>query len=117
MLPQTIALGAAIAYALSSAFVSISACPQRRKNSSGTGNSLGYFIAGGTLESLGLRLVLYALSFGPVILVTPLTATLPLWVVLGGKIFLRDVEEITPRIMMGALLVVAGTVVMSLAKP
>ena len=79
-------------------------------------NSLGYFIAGGTLETLGLLLVLYALSFGPVIVVTPLTATLPLWVVLGGKIFLRDVEEITPRIMVGALLVVAGTILMALAK-
>jgi drug/metabolite transporter (DMT)-like permease len=42
--------------------------------------------------------VLYSLSFGPVILVTPLTATLPLWVVIGGNIFLRDVEGITPRI-------------------
>lgn len=78
--------------------------------------SLGYFIAGGFLESLGLLLVLYALSFGPVILVTPLTATLPLWVVLGGKIFLRDVEEITPRITMGALLVVAGSIFIALAK-
>jgi drug/metabolite transporter (DMT)-like permease len=51
-----------------------------------------------------------------VIVVTPLTATLPLWVVLGGKIFLRDVEEIAPRIMVGALLVVAGTILMALAK-
>ena len=54
--------------------------------------SLGYFIAGGALESLGLLLVFYALTFGPVILVTPMTATLPLWVVLGGKFFLRDVN-------------------------
>jgi hypothetical protein len=29
--------------------------------------------------------VLYSLSFGPVILVTPLTATLPLWVVALAK--------------------------------
>jgi hypothetical protein len=36
--------------------------------------------------------VFYALTFGPVILVTPMTATLPLWVVLGGKFFLRDVN-------------------------
>jgi drug/metabolite transporter (DMT)-like permease len=78
--------------------------------------SIGYFVAGGTLESLGLLLVLYALTFGPVVLVTPLTATLPLWVVLGGKIFLRDVETITTRIIVGAGLVVAGTVAMALAR-
>jgi len=78
--------------------------------------SLAYFIAGGTLESLGLLLVLYALTFGPVILVTPMTATLPLWVVLGGKLLLRDVEKITKRIVVGAGLVVAGTVAMILAR-
>jgi drug/metabolite transporter (DMT)-like permease len=78
--------------------------------------ALGYFIVGGSLESLGLLLVLYALSFGPVVMVTPLTATLPFWVVLGGKIFLRDVEKITARIIAGAILVVCGTIAISVAK-
>ena len=78
--------------------------------------SLGYFIVGGSLESLGLLLVLYALSFGPVVMVTPLTATLPLWVVIGSKLFLGDVEKITTRTVIGAILVVAGTVAISLAK-
>jgi drug/metabolite transporter, DME family len=76
-----------------------------------------YFIAGGALESLGLLLVLYALTFAPVVLVTPLTATLPLWVILGGKLLLRDVEKITRQIVVGAALVVGGTIVMALAKP
>ena len=79
--------------------------------------SIGYFIGGGSLESLGLLLVLYALSFGPVVTVTPLTATLPLWVVIGSKLFLRDVEKITTRIVIGALLVVAGTIAITLNKP
>jgi drug/metabolite transporter, DME family len=57
------------------------------------------------------------LTFAPVILVTPLTATLPLWVVLGGKLLLRDVEKITRQIVVGAALVVGGTLVMALAKP
>lgn len=78
--------------------------------------SVGYFIVGGSLESLGLLLVLYALSFGPVVMVTPLTATLPLWVVIGSKLFLRDVETITTRTVVGAILVVCGTVAISVAK-
>jgi uncharacterized membrane protein len=78
--------------------------------------SIGYFIAGGSFESLGLLMVLYALTFAPVVMVTPLTATLPLWVVLFGKLFLRDVEEITARTASGAGLVVAGTVAITLAK-
>jgi drug/metabolite transporter (DMT)-like permease len=77
--------------------------------------SLGYFIAGGSFESLGLLLVLYALTFGPVVMVTPLTATLPLWVVIGSKLFLNDVEKITTRIAIGAILVVLGTIAISLA--
>ena len=78
--------------------------------------SLGYFVAGGGFESLGLVLVLYALSFGPVVMVTPLTATLPLWVVIGSKLFLRDIEKITTRIVVGAGLVVLGTIAITLAK-
>jgi len=78
--------------------------------------SLVYFVAGGAFESLGLLLVLYALSFGSVVMVTPLTATLPLWLVLLGKLFLRDVEKITTRTVIGAGLVVAGTIAITLAK-
>ena len=78
--------------------------------------SIGYFAGGGAFESLGLLLVLYALTYGPVVVVTPLTATLPLWVVLGSKLFLRDLEKITPRIVAGAALVVAGTIAITLAK-
>lgn len=79
--------------------------------------SIGYFIAGGAVESLGLLLVLYALAFGPVVMVTLLTATLPLWVVMLGKMFLRDVEKITTRIVIGAALVVCGTIAISLVTP
>ena len=78
--------------------------------------SLGYFAAAGAFESLGLLLVLYALTYGPVVVVTPLTATLPLWVVLGSKLFLRDLEKITPRVIAGAALVVAGTIAITLAE-
>jgi uncharacterized membrane protein len=78
--------------------------------------SIGYFAVGGAFESLGLLLVLYALTYGPVVVVTPLTATLPLWVVLGSKLFLRDLEKITPRIVAGAALVVAGTIAISLEE-
>lgn len=74
-----------------------------------------YFATAGTFESLGLLLVLYALSFGPVVLVTPLTATLPLWVVILSRLFLRDVEKITLRIVVGAMLVVCGTLAITLA--
>jgi hypothetical protein len=37
-------------------------------------------------------------------------------VVIGSKIFLNDVEKITPRVAVGALLVVLGTIAISFAK-
>jgi uncharacterized membrane protein len=37
-------------------------------------------------------------------------------VVIGSKLFLRDVEKITSRTVIGAILVVAGTVAISLTK-
>jgi drug/metabolite transporter (DMT)-like permease len=77
--------------------------------------SLGYFAGAGAFESLGLLLVFYALTYGPVVMVTPLTATLPLWVVLGSRLFLDDVEKITVRIVAGAALVVLGTIAIAVA--
>ena len=79
-------------------------------------DSLWYFATCGVFESLGLLLVLYALTYGTVVMITPLTSTLPLWVVIGSKLFLRDVEKITPQTVAGALLVVAGTMAITLAK-
>jgi drug/metabolite transporter, DME family len=92
------------------------ALPTTRDRLVWNAQSLKYFIIGGTFESLGLLLVLYALTYGPVVLVTPLTATLPLWVVIGSKLFLNDVEIINRRIVIGAVLVVFGTIAISLAK-
>jgi len=36
--------------------------------------------------------------------------------VIGSKLFLRDVETITPRTVIGAILVVAGTMAITLAR-
>ena len=78
--------------------------------------SIGYFIFTGLFETVGLLLVLYALSLGPVVIVAPIVSTLPLWVVLGSKFLLRDLEKITVRISLGAICVVLGTVAISLVN-
>lgn len=78
--------------------------------------SLGYFFFTGLFETVGLLLVLYALSVGPVVIVSPIVSTLPLWVVLGSALLLRDLEKITVRISIGAIFVVLGTIAISFAK-
>jgi len=76
--------------------------------------ALGPFIAAGAFETLGILLVITALSIGNVIIVSPLVGISPLWVLLGAVIFLRDLERINKRTIMGTICVVAGTAAISL---
>jgi drug/metabolite transporter (DMT)-like permease len=64
----------------------------------------------GIFETLGIITVIYALSVGPVVVVAPVAATYPLWVLLGTVVFSRDLEQINVRIFISALCIMAGTV-------
>lgn len=72
------------------------------------------FLMAGCFETLGIVLVITALSLGPVVVVSPLISTHPLWILLGTVIFLRGIENVSLRTALGALLVVSGTVAISL---
>jgi drug/metabolite transporter (DMT)-like permease len=50
------------------------------------------------------------------VVVSPIIATSPLWVVLGSRLFLRDIERLTLRTIFGALCVVAGTIAISIVR-
>lgn len=69
----------------------------------------------GIFETLGILTVIYALSVGPVVVVAPVAATYPLWVLLGTVMFFRDLEQINARIFIAALCVMAGTVAIYMA--
>jgi drug/metabolite transporter (DMT)-like permease len=70
----------------------------------------------GVFETLGIVLVIAALSTGPVVIVSPIVATSPLWILLGTWLFLRGIERLALRTIIGALCVVAGTVAISLVR-
>jgi uncharacterized membrane protein len=57
-----------------------------------------------------------SLSLGRVVLVAPIAATYPVWALIGAKLFLRDVEKITLRTVIGILSVVAGTIAIHLGR-
>jgi uncharacterized membrane protein len=71
------------------------------------GRSLLYFIGGGIAENTGVFLVLVALGFGDVSVVTPLSGTAPLFVLLLTVLFLGG-EQLSGRIVVGAVLIVLG---------
>jgi drug/metabolite transporter, DME family len=72
------------------------------------GRGLVYFVGAGIAENLSVFLVLVALSLGEVSVVTPLAGTAPLFVLPFTSLFLKGVETLTWRIVVGAILVVLG---------
>lgn len=60
--------------------------------------------------------VFSALSHGKVVIVEPLVSFNPVITLLLTSVFLRDLEVLNPRMITGALLTVAGTVLVVLAK-
>lgn len=74
------------------------------------------FLVAGVFETLGILMVITALSQGRVVVVSPIVATGPMWVLVGTYLFLRDLERITPRTILGTLCVISGTVMISLAR-
>jgi DME family drug/metabolite transporter len=74
------------------------------------------FLLAGAFETLGILLVIVALSVGQVVIVSPIVATSPLWILLGTWLFLQGIERLTLRTILGALAVVSGTIAISLVR-
>jgi drug/metabolite transporter (DMT)-like permease len=74
------------------------------------------FLCTGVFETVSIVLIITALSVGPVVVVAPLAATYPVWALIGTKLFLRDVEQINLKVVIGILSVVTGTVAINLGR-
>src|SRR5262245_21642250 len=70
--------------------------------------SLGYFVAAGIAENASVFLTVVALGLGTVSVVTPLTATAPIFVLFLSLLFLRGIERLSARIVIGTILIVLG---------
>lgn len=74
-----------------------------------------FFVLAGLFSACGIMLMFQALQRGEVVILSPVLATNPLFTLIFAAALLRGVERITPRIVAGALLVVAGVVVLTVA--
>ncbi len=74
------------------------------------------FLWTGISETLSILFIMTSLSLGRVVLVAPIAATYPVWALIGAKLFLRDVEKITLKTVIGILSVVAGTIAIHLGR-
>jgi uncharacterized membrane protein len=78
--------------------------------------ALGAFFCTGIFETLSIVFIMASLSAGRVVVVAPIAASYPVWALIGAKIFLRNVEKITFKTIIGILSVVAGTGAIHLGK-
>ena len=72
------------------------------------GRSLVYFMLAGVAENVGVFLLLEGLSLGTVSVVAPLASVSPIFVLAMSFVFLRGLDILNRRIVLGTLLIVSG---------
>ena len=96
-------------------FSSTLAFPAMRERVVWNPNSLVPFILAGVFETSAVLLMLTAFVTGPVVLVSPIAATSPIWTLLMSVVFLRDIERVSRYAVLGTLCVVVGVIAIYLA--
>jgi uncharacterized membrane protein len=77
---------------------------------------LYFYLAAGVAVSLGMVSIYYALDRGQVTVVIPISSTGPLFALTLSALFLRDVERVTLKIVIGASLIIAGVLLITMWK-
>lgn len=85
----------------------------RRDVLSAPRRTYAYFAGSGTLTAVALLSLFAALQQGKVAIVDPLAATAPVFATVFSAVLLRDLEQVTRRVVAGAVLVAVGVVVIT----
>jgi drug/metabolite transporter (DMT)-like permease len=78
--------------------------------------SAGWLFGAAVVNTGAILSFFYALNFGQIVRVEPLVACNPLLTILWTRIFLRQIEQLSGRIVLGALVTVTGTVLVVTAR-
>lgn len=70
----------------------------------------------GLASSAGIILLFLALDRAPVVVVSPILAVNPLIAIVLGQLFIRRMERLTWRLVLGAMIVVAGVAVIAVGR-
>ena len=81
-----------------------------------TRTSAAWLFPAGAFNTAAMLSVFYALSHGKVVIVEPLVSSNPVLTLLLTAIFLRDLEVLNLRVIIGALLTVTGTILVVTVK-
>ena len=107
-------LGAAVTTGTSLVAVAISLSVSRKWSAVAFDRrSLGYFLLAGCAVTLGVASIYMSLYLSDVVIVAPLSSLSPLYSLVLSALFLREVEVITPRKVVAAVLIVLGVVLIT----
>ena len=90
----------------------------------GAGNALAtadrrgwlFFSLSGVASAWGVGFLFYALQEAPVAIVSPISGAYPLVAIVLTHLFLQRLERVTARTVLGAILVVAGVTIITIAE-
>ena len=80
------------------------------------GRKLWFIAVAGLCSGSGTLLFYSAMSLAPVVIVSPLGNLGPLVTLLGSHLFLRRLEKVTPRLVFGAMMVLAGAATVTIGR-
>ena len=69
-----------------------------------------FMVLAGLASTWGVLFLFFALSKSPVVLVSPATSINPLITMILTHLFLQRLERVTPRIVIGGLLIIVGAI-------
>src|SRR5438445_40787 len=74
------------------------------------------FLATGLFETVSIVCIITAIIICDVVVIAPIAASYPVWSLVEARIFLRDVEPVNWKTVIGTLSVVAGNISIHLGK-
>lgn len=74
------------------------------------------FLTTGLCETFSILCVITAISLGRVVIVAPIAASYPVWSLIFAALFLRDVEAVNWKVVVGIVSVVAGNFAIHLGR-
>ena len=81
-----------------------------------TRRAIGPFLCTGVCETFSILFIITAISLGRVVIVAPIAASYPVWSMIEARLFLRDVESINWKVVIGILSVVLGNFAIHLGR-
>jgi uncharacterized membrane protein len=78
--------------------------------------SVAFLLLAGVASGCGVLASFFALSVAPVVIVSPVQSTSPLFALVSAWLFLGRLETITFRLVLGTIFVVTGVILITIGK-